>query len=38
MAKKKWQATPFSPVKLDQDTGVTPHSWTAARYAAGAGE
>ncbi|SIO73292.1 histone deacetylase HOS3 [Babesia microti strain RI] len=36
MAKKKWQATPFSPVKLDQDTGVTPHSWTAARYAAGA--
>ncbi|BAM41091.1 uncharacterized protein TOT_030000917 [Theileria orientalis strain Shintoku] len=35
VAQKRWATNPYWPVLADGDTPVTPHSWSAALYAAG---
>ncbi|UKK01194.2 hypothetical protein MACK_002007 [Theileria orientalis] len=35
VAQKRWVSHPYWPVLADGDTPVTPHSWSAALYAAG---
>ncbi|UKJ88817.2 hypothetical protein MACJ_002063 [Theileria orientalis] len=35
VAQKRWVTHPYWPVLADGDTPVTPHSWSAALYAAG---
>uniref|UniRef100_A0A3B0MS19 Histone deacetylase family protein, putative n=1 Tax=Theileria annulata TaxID=5874 RepID=A0A3B0MS19_THEAN len=35
VAQKRWITNPYWPVLADGDTPVTPHSWSAALYAAG---